>query len=79
VYRTVLADLRGGGTILLHDSDVAAAPGSWRSTLGALPHVLDHCRNQGLAVGPLGEHRPSRSGSCGRAGRAVPSAATGGR
>jgi peptidoglycan-N-acetylglucosamine deacetylase len=82
VAATVVRGLAGGGTILLHDSDVAAAPGSWRSTLGALPHMLDHCLNQGLAVGPLGEHRPSRSEnseSCGRAGRAVPSASTGGR
>jgi peptidoglycan/xylan/chitin deacetylase (PgdA/CDA1 family) len=76
VAATVLRGLAGGGTILLHDSDVAAAPGSWRSALGALPHVLDHCRGHGLSVGPLAEHhRPRR---CGRAGRAVPSASTGG-
>jgi peptidoglycan-N-acetylglucosamine deacetylase len=56
VATTVQRGLGGGGTVLLHDSDVAAAPGSWRSTLGALPLVLDHCRRRGLAVGPLGEH-----------------------
>ncbi len=43
--RSVLAELgRGvldGGTALLHDSDVAAAAGSWRTTLGALPGLVD--------------------------------------
>jgi peptidoglycan/xylan/chitin deacetylase (PgdA/CDA1 family) len=57
VAATVLRGLRGGGTILLHDSDVAAVPGSWRSALGALPTVLEHCRDRGFAVGPLREHR----------------------
>jgi peptidoglycan-N-acetylglucosamine deacetylase len=56
VATTVLRGLTGGGTILLHDSDVAAAPGSWRATLGALPSILDYCRAHGLAVGPLAEH-----------------------
>jgi peptidoglycan-N-acetylglucosamine deacetylase len=56
VTATVLRGLRGGGTVLLHDSDVAAAPGSWRATLGALPRVLHHCRSRGFAVGPLAEH-----------------------
>lgn len=56
VYRTVAADLRGGGTILLHDSDRTSAPGSWRSTLGALPRILDTCERRRLAVGPLCEH-----------------------
>lgn len=56
VYETVLGGLRGGGTILLHDSDVAAAVGSWKSTLGALPRLLDECARRGWRVGPLGEH-----------------------
>jgi peptidoglycan/xylan/chitin deacetylase (PgdA/CDA1 family) len=56
VAETVRRGLRGGGTILLHDSDVAAAVGAWRSTLGALPPLLAHCRERGLAVGPLAEH-----------------------
>ena len=38
VASTVIRGLSGGGTILLHDSDVAATPGSWRATSGA------HCR-----------------------------------
>ena len=56
VYRTVMADLRGGGTILLHDSDCTSAPGAWRSALGALPLLLDSCERRGLTVGPLREH-----------------------
>ena len=56
VERIVRADLRGGGTILLHDSDCTSAPGAWHSTLGALPRLLDHCARRGWAVGPLAEH-----------------------
>jgi peptidoglycan/xylan/chitin deacetylase (PgdA/CDA1 family) len=56
VLRTVRKDLTGGGTVLLHDSDVAAAEGAWQSTLGALPRLLDECADRGLTVGPLGEH-----------------------
>jgi peptidoglycan-N-acetylglucosamine deacetylase len=56
VAARVRRGLRGGDTILLHDSDTAAAPESWRSTLGALPTVLAHCQDHELAVGPLAEH-----------------------
>jgi peptidoglycan/xylan/chitin deacetylase (PgdA/CDA1 family) len=56
VTRRVLRDLDGGGTILLHDSDIAAFPGAWKSTLDALPPILDECARRGLAVGPLHEH-----------------------
>lgn len=56
VHRTVTTDLRGGGTILLHDSDCTSAPGSWRSTLGALPLLLDTCARRGFDVGPLRDH-----------------------
>ena len=52
----MLADLTGGGTVLLHDSDVTAVPGCWRATLGALPRLVATCRERDLAVGPLGEH-----------------------
>jgi hypothetical protein len=57
VAAAVRRGLRGGGTILLHDSDIAATPGCWQSTLGALPMVLAHCQDEGLIVGPLREHR----------------------
>ncbi|MEU6446438.1 polysaccharide deacetylase family protein [Streptomyces sp. NPDC046979] len=56
VRATVAADLGGGGTILLHDTDHASAPGSWRAALGALPDLVRDCRATGLEVGPLGEH-----------------------
>jgi peptidoglycan/xylan/chitin deacetylase (PgdA/CDA1 family) len=56
VHDTVLADLTGGGTVLLHDSDVTSVPGSWRATLGALPRIVDTLRERGLRVGPLAEH-----------------------
>ncbi|MGW0228054.1 polysaccharide deacetylase family protein [Actinopolymorpha singaporensis] len=56
VARRVLGSLDGGGTVLLHDSDVAAVPGSWRSTLDAVGTVVGHCRRQGWVVGPLRDH-----------------------
>ncbi|WP_042382966.1 polysaccharide deacetylase family protein [Streptacidiphilus melanogenes] len=56
VYQTVTRNLRGGGTILLHDSDCTSAPASWTATLAALPRLLDHCEEQGWSVGPVGEH-----------------------
>ncbi|MFC9931431.1 polysaccharide deacetylase family protein [Streptomyces sp. NPDC127190] len=50
------AQLRGGGTLLLHDSDRHSAPGCWRATLHALPALVTDCRRAGLTVGPLAEH-----------------------
>lgn len=57
VLRTLRTGLSGGGTVLLHDSDCTSAPGSWRATLAALPHLLDECLRRGWRVGPLTEHR----------------------
>jgi peptidoglycan/xylan/chitin deacetylase (PgdA/CDA1 family) len=45
-----------GGTMLLHDSDVTAAPGSWRVTVAALPMLADELARRGLRVGPVAEH-----------------------
>lgn len=56
VHRQVTRDLHGGGTILLHDTDCTAKPGSWHATLGAVPLLLDHCEARGWTVGPLREH-----------------------
>jgi peptidoglycan/xylan/chitin deacetylase (PgdA/CDA1 family) len=56
VRALVAADLRGGGTVLLHDSDRLSAPGCWRSALGALPALVRDCREAGLTVGPLRDH-----------------------
>lgn len=60
---SVLARLNGqlgaGGTVLLHDSDVTSAAGSWRSALGALPELVQLCSRYGWTVGPLRDHWPA--------------------
>lgn len=56
VLDTLAPDLRGGATLLLHDSDCTSSPGAWRSALGALPELVDRCRARGVRVGPLAEH-----------------------
>jgi peptidoglycan/xylan/chitin deacetylase (PgdA/CDA1 family) len=62
VVDTLLPGLTGGATVLLHDSDGGKAPDAWRSTLAALPQLLDECARLGLRVGPLREHAaPIRS------------------
>jgi peptidoglycan/xylan/chitin deacetylase (PgdA/CDA1 family) len=55
VRRDVGRRLDPGGTILLHDSDCTSSPGSWRSTLAALPDIVADIRSAGLEVGPLRE------------------------
>ena len=57
----VRRDVRGGSTILLHDSDCTSAPGSWRATAGALRPLVCGLRAQGLAVGPLRDHGVGQS------------------
>jgi peptidoglycan/xylan/chitin deacetylase (PgdA/CDA1 family) len=49
-------DFGPGVTVLLHDSDCASAPGSWRAALGALPGLAERLTAAGLEVGPLAEH-----------------------
>jgi peptidoglycan/xylan/chitin deacetylase (PgdA/CDA1 family) len=56
VLHTVVKNLDGGGTVLLHDSDHAASVGAWRATLAALGPLLDECEHRGLDVGPLADH-----------------------
>jgi peptidoglycan/xylan/chitin deacetylase (PgdA/CDA1 family) len=56
IIGTLTPDLRGGATILLHDSDCTSAPGSWRATLSALPDLASRCATAGLALGPLADH-----------------------
>lgn len=56
VAADVAAELRGGSTVLLHDSDCTSAPGSWRSALGALEPLADHFEALGLQAGPLRDH-----------------------
>jgi peptidoglycan-N-acetylglucosamine deacetylase len=56
VFGTVLAGLRGGATVLLHDSDCTSPRGAASAALGALPRLLDECAERGLAVGTLADH-----------------------
>jgi peptidoglycan-N-acetylglucosamine deacetylase len=56
VLRTVTRNLRPGATILLHDNDRYAFPGSWRSTANALPQVIAYVRRCGWQLGPLRDH-----------------------
>lgn len=56
VLRTLQPDLRGGATLLLHDSDCTSAPLAWQSALGAVPELVARCRDRGWQVGPLREH-----------------------
>lgn len=44
-----------GDILLLHDSDRYAAPGSWRSTLVALPMILGDLSSRGIGVCSVGE------------------------
>ncbi len=56
VLRTLLSDLGGGVTVLLHDSGCTSPPGAWQAGLQAVAPLLDECERRGLAVGPVGEH-----------------------
>jgi peptidoglycan/xylan/chitin deacetylase (PgdA/CDA1 family) len=55
--RTVAADaadgLQGGEVVLLHDADFYSAPGSWRTTVAALPGILAAIGDAGLKTVPL--------------------------
>ena len=53
VAATVCAGRLDGGTILLHDSDVTSAPGTWRRTSGALPLIAAELERRRLRVAPL--------------------------
>ncbi|MFB7915677.1 polysaccharide deacetylase family protein [Streptomyces sp. NPDC056061] len=55
VLTTVRRDLRGGGTLLLHDADLSAS-GRWVPALTMLPELVDDIRAAGLTVGPLADH-----------------------
>ena len=56
VVAALLGSLDGGSTVLLHDSDQQAPPGSSRTARAALPALLAECRRRGLTVGPAAEH-----------------------
>lgn len=56
VAANVVRTFRPGATVLLHDSDITSTPGTWRSTLSALPLLSRQWAASGLQVGTLGEH-----------------------
>ena len=43
-------------TVLLHDSDITSAPGSWRTTVAALPVLCERATAAGLRTRTLSEH-----------------------
>jgi peptidoglycan/xylan/chitin deacetylase (PgdA/CDA1 family) len=51
----IARDLRGGGTVLLHDADRSGG-GRWQPVLSLLPRLVADWRAAGWAAGPLGEH-----------------------
>ncbi|MFI6729577.1 polysaccharide deacetylase family protein [Streptomyces sp. R-74717] len=55
VLATVRSGLRGGGTVLLHDADLASSV-RWQPTLAMLPELISGLRAEGLTVGPLVDH-----------------------
>jgi peptidoglycan/xylan/chitin deacetylase (PgdA/CDA1 family) len=56
IVRRVERHVSPGATVLLHDSDRMASPGSWVNTLGASGLLLDRWADRGLAVAPLRDH-----------------------
>jgi peptidoglycan/xylan/chitin deacetylase (PgdA/CDA1 family) len=56
IVPTVSRSVVPGGTVLLHDTDRTAAPGSWRRTLDATGQLLERWSDAGVLVGPLREH-----------------------
>jgi peptidoglycan/xylan/chitin deacetylase (PgdA/CDA1 family) len=56
VVAEVMSTLRDGGTVLLHDSDCTSRPGSWRSTVAALPLLAARLRVLDLDVRTLADH-----------------------
>jgi len=42
--------------VLLHDSDCTSAPGAWRTTLAALPRLIDDVSDEGWRLGTLADH-----------------------
>jgi peptidoglycan/xylan/chitin deacetylase (PgdA/CDA1 family) len=56
VVDDVWSTLVPGATVLLHDSDCTSAPGSWKTTLAALPMLAERWADSGLSVGPLSQH-----------------------
>jgi peptidoglycan/xylan/chitin deacetylase (PgdA/CDA1 family) len=52
VVADLLAGRTDGGTLLLHDSDLMSAPGSWRTTVAALAILGEKLSDRGLITYP---------------------------
>lgn len=50
VHHDVCRRLSGGGIVLLHDSDAYAAHDSWKTTIAALPRIVETIRNRDLTL-----------------------------
>ncbi len=61
IARLCTRGLRGGDILLLHDADHYSAPGSWRSTVAALPMILAEIKRKDLEIVPLGRGAPGGS------------------
>jgi peptidoglycan-N-acetylglucosamine deacetylase len=60
VVRDLVARPPARGTLLLHDSDVTSAPGSWRTTVAALPLLAERLSGMDLKVTMLSRHGVGR-------------------
>ena len=72
VVAEVRSTMRPGATVLLHDSDMTSAAGSWKRTLAALGPLAEDWRGAGLVVGPLADHGVASSPWGGRSRLADP-------
>lgn len=54
IARNATRYMQGGDIVLLHDADQCGSEGSWRKTLAALPHILEHARKLDLQPSPIG-------------------------
>ncbi|ABP53124.1 polysaccharide deacetylase family protein [Salinispora tropica] len=61
IWETIVQDLDGGGTLLLHDSDHAASPGAWRGALAILPRLVSWAQERELTIGTLGAHEETEA------------------
>ncbi|HMJ36313.1 MAG TPA: polysaccharide deacetylase family protein [Baekduia sp.] len=72
VAAEVTRDLGAGDVLLLHDADDYSAPGSWRTTVAALPAVLDAIAAAGLRTAPVRPEGWAGGSTAGRTSGARP-------
>jgi peptidoglycan/xylan/chitin deacetylase (PgdA/CDA1 family) len=74
VTATIMQGRTDGGVVLLHDSDVTSAPGSWRTTVNALGLLAARFDDTGVRVSPLSREqaRPRSERAAGSRSSAAP-------